>query len=81
MYNIIDIICVPHTKAISRPGDGGRDRKSIKQALEEIKPEGKKFNVKGGAQLTQFQLHRRPKRKKLPKAKASSCCRFSVSYR
>ena len=52
------------------PGDGGRDRKSVKQALEEIRQEGKKFNVKDGAQLTQSQPHQRPKRKKLPKAKA-----------
>lgn len=51
-------------------GDGGRDRKSVKQALDEIRREGKKLNVKESQQLTQSQPHKRPKRKKLPKAKA-----------
>lgn len=56
----------------SRPGPdaGGRDRKSVKQALEEIRQEDKKLTVKDGQQLTQSQPHKRPKRKKLPKAKA-----------
>ena len=51
------------------PGDGGRDRHSVKQALEEIRQEGKKHTVKDGQQLTQSQPHKRPKRKKLPKLK------------
>lgn len=51
------------------PGDGGRDRKSVKQALEEIKQEGKKLNVRDGQQLTQSQPHQAPKRKKKTKAK------------
>lgn len=55
--------------SVSRPGpgDGGRDRRSVKQALEEIKQQGRKLTVKVGQQLTLFQTHQRPKRKKLPK--------------
>lgn len=52
------------------PGDGGRDRKSVRAALEEIKQEGKKLHIKDSPQLTQSQPHKAPKRKKLPKAKA-----------
>ena len=52
------------------PGDGGRDRKSVKQALEDIRQEGNKLNVKDSQQLTQSQPHQKPKRKKRPKAKA-----------
>ncbi len=52
------------------PGDGGRDRQSVRAALEEIKQESKKLNVKDAQQLSQSQPHKAPKRKKLPKAKA-----------
>lgn len=52
------------------PGDDGRDRKSVRAALEEIKQEGKKLHIKDSPQLTQSQPHKAPKRKKLPKAKA-----------
>lgn len=52
------------------PGDGGRDRKSVRAALEEIKQEGKKLHIKDSPQLTRSQPHKAPKRKKLPKAKA-----------
>lgn len=52
------------------PGDGGRDRRSVRAALEEIKQEGKKLHIKDSPQLTQSQPHKAPKRKKLPKAKA-----------
>jgi hypothetical protein len=51
------------------PGDGGRDRQSVKKALEEIRQEGKKLNIKDGQQLTQSQPHQAPKRKKKSKAK------------
>ena len=52
------------------PGDGGRARESVRQTLEEIQQEGKKLNVKDGAQLTRSQPHIAPKRKKSPKLKA-----------
>lgn len=52
------------------PDDGGKDRKSIRQALEEIRQQGKKLTIKGTQSLTQSQPHKLSKRKKLPKMKA-----------